>query len=661
MSLSAFEKQFMSQEDQQLIMQYKQGWERANRTGNKAEMRGYHNMAEQLRRKYSFSGGGWGDEYIPVDTYKPPQVPDIPQYQSRYSGQMNDILNRLNNPEPYRSPYERDINQTLDKIKSMPEYKSPYEGLINQYVNKILNRPDFKYNPDEDVAFQAYKKRAYAMGEEDYQNVLGGYSANTGGRLNSWASTMASKARNNRYLQAEQAMADYENKAFQKYQWEVGQDYNALNAIRGLDQMEFSKHQAKYNNSLNLLNSLQAMDTENFNRYRQRIGDTKDLARFVMELDNRDFNRYQAMVENTWKKFEAETSNYQNALNFKRQEFNKAVERTNMLGYVNNEDSYTLGLPAGTPSFEARKRSENMEDFMFKSQYEFESWKKKQEASFGFQKDLLMYGAGGSNIGSGNKSVTAMFSNGALKGKGNLVVSLANKYGIPPELVTAIIAHETGFGTSNALNNKNNPAGYMDRSTGYQSIKNFNTIDEGLEVSIRNMARIYKQTGGDLKKFANTYAPVGAKNDPKGLNNSWYNNVNSIMKSITVPTNDETSVVRSAKSYKGVPYKLGGNSRSGIDCSALIQRAYENVGIKMKGRLTSQALHDNPGDFGFMEVPISSARPGDIVWHQGHLALYNGDGTVTEASSTLNRVAVNGVNQRKKHFTRAYRHFSQMG
>jgi len=40
-------------------------------------------------------------------------------------------------------------------------------------------------------------------------------------------------------------------------------------------------------------------------------------------------------------------------------------------------------------------------------------------------------------------------------------------------------------------------------------------------------------------------------------------------------------VVREALSYLGTPYKYGGEGRGGIDCSALIQRAFKAVGIKL--------------------------------------------------------------------------------
>lgn len=41
------------------------------------------------------------------------------------------------------------------------------------------------------------------------------------------------------------------------------------------------------------------------------------------------------------------------------------------------------------------------------------------------------------------------------------------------------------------------------------------------------------------------------------------------------------SVIATGKSYLGTPYKWGGNSKSGIDCSGLIYHSYKRIGIDL--------------------------------------------------------------------------------
>jgi probable lipoprotein NlpC len=41
------------------------------------------------------------------------------------------------------------------------------------------------------------------------------------------------------------------------------------------------------------------------------------------------------------------------------------------------------------------------------------------------------------------------------------------------------------------------------------------------------------------------------------------------------------NVVETAKSYRGTPYRYGGTTRSGMDCSALIFHAYQSAGVNL--------------------------------------------------------------------------------
>lgn len=119
-----------------------------------------------------------------------------------------------------------------------------------------------------------------------------------------------------------------------------------------------------------------------------------------------------------------------------------------------------------------------------------------------------------------------LFNKGALKGKAGMVVEAAIDNGIDPNLFAAVIAHETGRGTSNAIMNYNNPAGIMDPKTKWTKLKKFETLSDGLEYSAKNLKRRLDQVGGDVRKLADVYAPKGAENDPNNLNAHWLDGIN---------------------------------------------------------------------------------------------------------------------------------------
>ena len=90
------------------------------------------------------------------------------------------------------------------------------------------------------------------------------------------------------------------------------------------------------------------------------------------------------------------------------------------------------------------------------------------------------------------------------------------------------------------------------------------------------------------------------------------------------------SVVSFANQYVGCPYVWGGNSLSGgCDCSGFVQQVLANFGITYGSRMTSGSFR-NVGQ----EVSYNYMQPGDIVCYPGHVAIYQGGGTIVEAQST---------------------------
>ncbi len=144
------------------------------------------------------------------------------------------------------------------------------------------------------------------------------------------------------------------------------------------------------------------------------------------------------------------------------------------------------------------------------------------------------YTYSGSNEQFVNKFNSSAFNKGVLAGKGAMIASIAEKNGLDPNLLAAIMANETGWGTSNAIRNHNNPGGMMDPATNWSKIKTYSTLEEGINAVASNLKRNYIDQGlTTISTIGAKYCPVGAANDPNGLNSNWVPGVTSVYNDFT--------------------------------------------------------------------------------------------------------------------------------
>jgi len=120
--------------------------------------------------------------------------------------------------------------------------------------------------------------------------------------------------------------------------------------------------------------------------------------------------------------------------------------------------------------------------------------------------------------------------NGKLSGTASHFINAGKKYDIDPNLLSAIAIHETGNGSSKAVKEKLNVAGMMGRN----GLRSYGSLEDSIFDMARNLRQNYLNQGIDtVAKIGAKYAPVGAANDPTGLNNHWTKGVSRHLNDLT--------------------------------------------------------------------------------------------------------------------------------
>jgi cell wall-associated NlpC family hydrolase len=98
--------------------------------------------------------------------------------------------------------------------------------------------------------------------------------------------------------------------------------------------------------------------------------------------------------------------------------------------------------------------------------------------------------------------------------------------------------------------------------------------------------------------------------------------------------------VKTAENFIGTPYKWGGKSSFGLDCSALVQLSTLNTDHSLPRDTKDQVKYKE-----FIDIDLSMAERGDIIFWDGHVGIFINKNFIIHANAFTMNVSVEDVSK----------------
>ncbi len=172
-------------------------WNKTSAAGDQAGMDAAHRQAEAIRKRYNYSGGEDGSQYIPGTQFT---------------------------------------------YANAPSYTNRYQDKIDELTREILQREAFSYDPEKDPLYLQYKDSYTRNGQRAMQDTLGQVSARTGGLASSYAGSAAQQSYDNYMGALADKIPELQQLAYSMYQDEGNTQRANLEMLVALEQGDYSKY-----------------------------------------------------------------------------------------------------------------------------------------------------------------------------------------------------------------------------------------------------------------------------------------------------------------------------------------------------------------------------------------------------------------------------------
>lgn len=147
--------------------------------------------------------------------------------------------------------YQRSGTSPYTGNGGKPGYSSRYSSQIDALLDSVLNREGFSYDVESDPLYQQYRKQYIREGDRAMRDTMGNAAALTGGYGSSYGTTAGSQAYDYYLSQLNDRVPELEQLAYQKYQDEGTALLNRLSALQAMEDQDYARYRDQMNDYYN--------------------------------------------------------------------------------------------------------------------------------------------------------------------------------------------------------------------------------------------------------------------------------------------------------------------------------------------------------------------------------------------------------------------------
>lgn len=187
----------------------------------------------------------------------------------------NHLNNKVGDYQESQNVQDAYKNYTDTQNAKPGDYNSKYQGAIDTILNRIQNKKPFSYDFNADQLYQQYKEQYANLGKQAMLDTTSQAAALSGGYGNSYGATAGSQAYQAYLGKLNDIIPDLYGQALDKYNTDLTNMYNEYSALGQAEDRAYGQYQDRYqnwqNDTSNALNAYNILHGNDFGEYQQRV------------------------------------------------------------------------------------------------------------------------------------------------------------------------------------------------------------------------------------------------------------------------------------------------------------------------------------------------------------------------------------------------------